>query len=75
MRGRETVETLQQQLADLDAQFQTEASGVESGLDPSSESFETIELRPSKTNISVKLVALAWTPHVRDESGQLIPSI
>ena len=33
--------------------------------------FETIELRPNKTNISVKIVALAWTPHVRDNSGQL----
>ncbi|MBE0544442.1 MAG: ATP-binding protein [Verrucomicrobia bacterium] len=33
------------------------------------------ELRPSKTNISVKLFALAWTPHVRDASGQQVPAI
>ena len=74
-RAGETVEAIRQQLADLDAQFQAEARAVESGLDPASESFETIELRPNKTNISVKLVALAWTPHVRDASGQLVPAV
>ena len=71
-RAGETVEAIKQQLADLDAQFQAEARAVESGLDPASENFETIELRPNKTNISVKLVALAWTPHVRDASGQMV---
>jgi len=72
-RAGETTEAIKQQLADLDAQFQAEAKAVEGGLDPASESFETIELRPNKTNISVKLVSLAWTPHVRDASGQLTP--
>lgn len=74
-RAGETVEALKQQLADLDAQFQAEAGAIEGGLNPASETFETLELRPSKTNISVKIVALAWTPHVRDDSGQLTPVI
>jgi hypothetical protein len=74
-RAGETVEALKQQLADLDAQFQAEATALEAGGDPASESFETLELRPSKTNISVKLVALAWTPHLRDASGQWTPAL
>ncbi len=74
-RAGETVGMLQRQLADLDAQFQAEASAVEGGLDPASESFETIELCPNKTNISVKLVALAWTPHIRDAAGRLTPAL
>jgi len=74
-RAGETVEALKQQLADLDAQFQAEATALEAGSDPASESFETLELRPSKTNISVKLVALAWTPHLRDASGQWTPAL
>jgi len=73
-RAGETVEALKQQLADLDAQFQAEAAAIEAGADPASESFETLELRPSKANIGVKLVALAWTPHVRDTSGALTPT-
>ena len=72
-RAGETVAAIKQQLADLDAQFQAEAAAIEAGCDPASESLETIELRPRKTNISVKLVALAWTPHVRDASGQFAP--
>ena len=74
-RADETVEAIKQQLAGLDAQFRAEADAVESGNDPASESFETIELRPNKTNISVKIVALAWTPHIRDDSGQLTPAL
>jgi hypothetical protein len=73
-RAGETVEAIKQQLADLDAQFQAEAGAIEAGHQSSSETFETMELRPSKTNINVKLVALAWTPHVRDAAGQLTPA-
>jgi hypothetical protein len=72
-RAGETVEVLQQQLADLDAQFQADVNASEAGYDPAAESFATLELRPNKTNISVKLVALAWTPHFLDASGQLTP--
>jgi len=43
----------------LDAQFQSDGKAVETGFDPASETLETIELRPGKTNINVKLVALA----------------
>ena len=58
------MEAVKKQIADLDAQFQAEAAAIESG-DPATESFETVELRPTKTNIRVKLVALAWTPQAR----------
>jgi hypothetical protein len=74
-RAGETVEAVKQQLADLDAQFQAEANAIETGNDPASENLETIELRPNKTNITVKLVALAWTPHIPDPSGQLTPAL
>ena len=74
-RAGETVEAVKQQLADLDAQFQAEARAVETGFDPASETLETIELRPSKTNINVKLIALAWVPHTRDAAGNLTAAI
>ena len=65
-RAGETVEAVKKQIADLDAQFQAEAAAIESGGDPATERFETVELRPTKTNVRVKLVALAWTPQVRN---------
>ena len=64
-RAGETVEAVKKQIADLDAQFQAEAAAVESGGDPATESLETVELRPAKTNVRVKLVALAWTRQVQ----------
>jgi hypothetical protein len=70
-RAGETVEALRQQLADLEAQFQAETQALENSIDPMAEKFETITVKPKKSNISVTLVALAWTPHWRDASGQL----
>ena len=43
-------------------------------MDPSTESFETIELRPSKTNINVRLVSLVWLPFTRDAAGIVKPA-
>jgi hypothetical protein len=74
-RASETVQAVKQQMADLDAQFQAETAALEAGLNPAQETLETLEVRPSKANITVKLVALAWTPCVRDDSGRLSPVI
>lgn len=35
---------------------------------------ETIAIKPTKANLTAKLVALAWTPHWRDASGILTPA-
>jgi hypothetical protein len=73
-RAGETVAAIKQQLAELDAQFQSEVAAADTTLDPAGEALETVELRPTKANISVKLVALAWTPHRRDDAGNLCPA-
>ena len=59
-RVEDTVETLQQQLVALEEEFRSEASALESKLDPLSEGLETLSVRPKKSGISVQLVALAW---------------
>ena len=64
-RAGETVEAIRAQIADLNSQFEAEAAAIESGGDPATESFEAVELRPTRTNIRVKLVALGWTPRTR----------
>jgi len=35
------------------------------------EKLESIAIKPTKANITVKLVTLAWTPHWRDGRGTL----
>lgn len=59
-RAQENVEALQQQLADLEAQFNQETSAIEGRLDAANETLERVPMRPKKTDISVKLVCLAW---------------
>jgi hypothetical protein len=71
--AQDNVEALQQQLADLEVQFKSETDSL-SGADPQTELLETVPLRPAKSNISVKLVALAWLPHWRDPADSLLPA-
>jgi hypothetical protein len=70
-QAEENVSALQQQLAKLESQFKAEADALAAATDPLTEKLETVSLKPTKANIAVKLVALAWTPHWRDGKGTL----
>ncbi|MGE0471815.1 MAG: ATP-binding protein [Nitrospira sp.] len=70
--AEENVAALQQQLTALEVQFKSESEVLASATDPLNEKLETISIKPTKANIAIKLVALAWTPHWRDTNGQLI---
>ena len=70
-QAQENVAVLQQQLADLEAQFKAEADAFAATTDPLNEKLEAISLKPAKANIAVKLVALAWTPHWQDAKGTM----
>jgi hypothetical protein len=61
---------LQGHLAELEAELQSETQALEAKIDAQSEQLETISVKPKKTNISVQLVALAWAPFWRDETGE-----
>lgn len=74
VRAEENVSVLQQQLADLESQFKMETDALAAAIDPLNETLETISLKPTKANIAVKLVALAWTPHWQDGKGILTQS-
>jgi hypothetical protein len=73
-QAEENVSALQQQLADLESQFKKESDALAAATDPIHEKLEPVSLKPTKANISVKLVTLAWTPHWRDEKGVLTQS-
>jgi hypothetical protein len=73
-QAEENVAALQQQLADLEAQFKTETDALAAAADPLNEKLESVSLKPIKANIAVKLVALAWTPYWQDGKGVLTQS-
>jgi uncharacterized protein HemY len=72
--AEDNVAALQQQLTDLEAQFGSERDALTAAADPLQEKLESISLKPSKANITVKLVALAWTPHWRSAAGTMTPA-
>jgi len=49
---------------------------VRAGLrpDPLTETLETVTLRPRKSDISVRLVALTWAPCWMDPQGRTLPA-
>ena len=38
------------------------------------EATETLALKPTRQNIAVRLVALAWAPYWRDRAGAVTPA-
>ncbi len=73
-RAQETVAAINQQLAELDEQFKTETEALEKTYDAETEPLETVTLKPTKANVSVQLLGLAWTPYWHDPQGQIIPA-
>ena len=56
-RATESVETLQAQLAEINAECQAEVAALSAAATPS---IEALELTPKKSDITVTRVALAW---------------
>ena len=73
-RAQETVEAVQQQLQALEAEFQAEVTAVTNVDDPATETVETMDLRPTRTNINVRLIALVWLPFTCDAVGVMNPA-
>ncbi len=70
-RAEEDLQQLQQRLKDLETEFQEEVTAYSEKSDVMKEELEAVTIRPKKTNISVKLVSLVWTPFWRFENGRL----
>ncbi len=73
-RAGETVEALQKQLLALQAEFEAEMASLQEKIDPGTETLETIAIKPSKSEISVQLLALAWSPYWQDPQGTSTPA-
>jgi hypothetical protein len=59
-RSSDTVAAIQSQIADVQRDLDAQISELQARLDPVGETLESIEIRPKKTNLAVRLVALVW---------------
>ncbi|MCA9471068.1 MAG: ATP-binding protein [Nitrospirales bacterium] len=73
-RAGDTVEALRERMLALDAQFQKDKSQLAAKWEEDAGALESISIRPTKTNISIKLLALAWVPFWQDSSGDMTPA-
>jgi hypothetical protein len=63
-RAGETVEAITQQLQELNAELESEIAQLTSASDPATEKLESISIKPKKKDITIKMVALVWTPQL-----------
>jgi DNA helicase HerA-like ATPase len=61
-RAEENADAIQEQLKELEAEFQAEADSLQAGRGGDEETLEAISLRAKKGDIAVQLLALAWVP-------------
>jgi hypothetical protein len=73
-RAGESLETVRQQRADLQRQFETEAAALESALDASAAPVRKVQVSPRKSDIAIGEVALVWTPWRKGADGFPAPA-
>lgn len=61
-RATQNVEALKAQLAQLEADMQSDIQAVSADFDLASEPFERVLVKPKRGGVSVQLVSLVWVP-------------
>ena len=64
-RAQETVEVLTAEVEELSRELERQIDELEDRFDPQAEELTTQSVRPRKSDIEVRLVALAWCPYRR----------
>ena len=73
-RAQETSSAVAEQLTSLDEEFKSETEKLDRTFDVQTEELGKVSLKPTKANISIKLLTLAWAPFLHDESGESTPA-
>lgn len=70
-RAQDTVASVNQQMADLEEQFRRDVESIEQTFDVQHETLEALSLKPTKANITVKLLTLVWAPYWHSAAGNV----
>ena len=73
-RAQGTSAAIEEQLASLNEEFKSETEKLDRTFDVQTEELGKVSLKPTKANISVNLLTLAWAPYLHDESGDSKPA-
>lgn len=70
--AEENVDVLKKAKDDLETQFKAEVAKLETTVDPQTTALDEVQIRPKKTNINVRVLALAWSPWWKTNDGKMI---
>ena len=73
-RAREDLAAVQQSLADLDAQLKVELDALAASYDPTAIALEPLAVKPRRSDVDVRKVALAWAPYRPGAGGAPEPA-
>lgn len=60
-RAQQTMQAIEEQRQSLEDELKAEMATLEAAGDPATETFERITIKPRRTNVALKLIALLWT--------------
>jgi hypothetical protein len=70
----ENLEVLQQRLSDMNAQIEQEIAAIQNQYEPGAVEITKASIHPRKSDITVGLVALLWTPWQTGAGGMAGPA-
>ena len=73
-QAAEQLLDLQQQLQDLGAALEQEVEALTARSEHDQEELDTLALKPRKTDIDIRVTALAWVPFRENDGGDLEPA-
>ena len=69
-RAEEDLMEYQERFDELEDEIDDEIDRITEKYDPLSEELTSVMLKPRKTDIDIRTLAVAWVPCVLDESGE-----
>jgi hypothetical protein len=73
-RAEDSIETIDAQRVEMEAELETEVARLQSAYDPGALSIDTIEIPPRKSDISIAPLGLLWLPWIIDARGLASPA-
>ena len=69
VRAEERLMRYEEQLMELEGEIEQESDLIHDKFDPLTEELDTIQLKPRKSDIDIRTVALAWAPFALFDDG------
>ena len=72
-RAEATVEKCREELADLEAQFESDRADLESAMSLDAVEIEALEVPPRKTDLNIEGPHFVWCPWLVSDTGERRP--